>query len=91
MSHRKRTLGGLNIHRPRGAGKLGRVRKPGPVTDLDVEDALRARYLTADLVAPRRPQIVADAEYRRMLGLATELAAGRISVRDFRAQLRGEA
>lgn len=89
MARHGKSLGGLNIHRGRAGTKPGSFRKP--VTDLDVEDALRARFLTADLAAPRHPRAVADAEYERIAGLASDIAAGRISIREARAQLRGAA
>jgi hypothetical protein len=71
--------------------KSDNLRKGGPVTDLDVEDALRARFLTADLAAPKHAAAVADAEYERLVGMARDIAAGRITVTEARAQLRGAA
>lgn len=71
--------------------KSEKVRKGAPVTDLDVEDALRAHFLTVDLSAALRPQIAADAEELRITRLAESVAAGHISLSAARAHLRGAA
>lgn len=56
-----------------------------------LQDAIRSRNLTADLAAPKHAAAVADAEYDRITGLAKLIAAGRLSLAEARAQLRGEA
>jgi len=56
-----------------------------------VSDGQRAANLVKDLRAPVVPLAVARSEAKRIKELGRALAAGRISIEDVRAQLRGAA
>lgn len=83
MSQRKGTLGGVNIHGSDGAAKSALSEK--------LAAARRAANLVKDLRAPLVPLAVARSEAKRSTALARALAAGRITLAEVRAQLRGAA
>lgn len=56
-----------------------------------LQEAIRSRNFTADLAAPAHPAAVLRAEDERITSLALAVAAGRISLAEARAQLRGAA
>lgn len=86
MSRRKSTLGGLNIHGTGSAAKLA-----GSANLVRLTDARRAANLVKDLRAPVVPLSVARSEAKRLKALGRDLAAGKITIAEVRAQLRGAA
>lgn len=86
MSRRSGSLGGVNIHGTGAESKPPRSGNPNRLADMRA-----AANLVKDLRSIRVPLAVARSEAKRVKYLATALAAGRITLDDARAQLRGAA
>jgi len=86
MSRRKSTLGGVNIHRDAPGTKPSRSENLKRIAV-----ARRRSGLLRDLIATKAPMVARLDAVNEIKALARAVYAGRLSLPEARAQLRGAA